>query len=198
MKSAWVEIATPRPRSIAMRLAASHPELALRVDTAPLLGGDPKLCCTAAGTPCQAPRALDRPQISPSAPMRPRQGLRLADGENLSRWSSRGPSCRRAARIDMVEARRSVLCALCVCSAPTCSIRWRRICRLRGTLLHALPAADKYVDHTHADSRHRCRVVDQVTVRSCAREACYGKRMVPAPYATPGFRLAVCRRRVRA
>ena len=145
MQSRWVD----RDAKAAVdRYAAAgiSPELALRVYTTRLLGGDPS-----------AGPAWRRQHSVKTAHARPRgrrgrgalhQGHRRRHGHDRARRHGRGAACGAAA-----AAARSTISPTTTwraCSAPICSIRWRRARRSK-LLLHAF-MPHKFVDHTHANA----------------------------------------------
>jgi rhamnose utilization protein RhaD (predicted bifunctional aldolase and dehydrogenase)/NAD(P)-dependent dehydrogenase (short-subunit alcohol dehydrogenase family) len=179
MLSRWVD----RDAQAAVdRYAASgvDRELALRVYTTRLLGGDPKLVLHGGGNTSvklRVPDLLDQPAdvlcVKGS-------GWDMAKIEPPGLPAVRLPALHQLLKRDevsdedMVRVQRANLLDP---MAPNPSVE---------TLLHAfLP--HKYVDHTHANAI--VSLVDQDNSEELCREV-YGKRMGFVPYVMPGFRLA--------
>ena len=132
MQSRWVD----RDAKAAVdRYAAAgiSPELALRVYTTRLLGGDPKLVLHGGGNTSVK---LRMPDLAGRGGRRAlRQGLRLRHGGDRARRPAGGAACRRC--ISSWHATRCPTKTWCASSAPTCSIRWRPIRRSRRCCTHS-------------------------------------------------------------
>ena len=181
MQSRWVD----RDAKAAVdRYAAAgiSPELALRVYTTRLLGGDPKLVLHGGGnTSVKTPHARSRGRRGRRAL---RQGLGLRHGDDRARRPARGAACTRCISCcardevsdeDMVRVQRANLLDP---MAPNPSVE---------TLLHAfLP--HKFVDHTHANAVFS--LVDQAEQRRALRRGLWRRAWASCPTCMPGFGLA--------
>src|SRR3982751_311233 len=179
MKSLWSD---PESKDYVARYGAKgiSPDLALRVYTTRLLGGDPALVLHGGGNTsvktsekdligepveviCVKGSGWDMGNIEPPglpavklAPLRKLLALPKLSDEDMVNYQ----------RINLLDA-----------SAPNPSVE---------TLLHAfLP--HKYIDHTHSTAV--LALTDQPDGEKLAREL-YGKRMAYVPYTIPGFALA--------
>ena len=156
-------------------------DLALRVYTTRLLGGEPRLVLHGGGntsvktrlpditrrsrSTCCASRAAAGTWAPSRRPACPRCGSRRSRS-----WSA----CRRCRDEDMVNVQR---CNLLDSKAPNPSVE---------TLLHAfLP--HKFIDHTHSNAV--LALTDQPDGEELARDV-FGKRAALVPYIMPGFALA--------
>ncbi len=179
MQSRWVD---RDARAAVDRYAAAgvSPELALRVYTTRLLGGDPKLVLHGGGNTSVKLRMPDLLGQETDVLCVKGSGSDMAVIEPAGLPAVRLPALHRllardeVSDEDMVRVQRANLLDP---MAPNPSVE---------TLLHAfLP--HKFVDHTHANAV--VSLVDQENSAELCQEV-YGTRMGFVPYVMPGFRLA--------
>jgi rhamnose utilization protein RhaD (predicted bifunctional aldolase and dehydrogenase)/NAD(P)-dependent dehydrogenase (short-subunit alcohol dehydrogenase family) len=155
-------------------------DLALRVYTTRLLGGDPRLVLHGGGNTSVKTRMADTAGDVVDVLCVKGSGWDMGDIEPPGLPAVRLAAIRSLRRLpalsdeDMVNAQRG---ALLDSTAPNPSVE---------TLLHAfLP--HKFVDHTHADAV--LSIVDQPDGAAICRDL-YGGRVALVPYIMPGFALA--------
>jgi rhamnose utilization protein RhaD (predicted bifunctional aldolase and dehydrogenase)/NAD(P)-dependent dehydrogenase (short-subunit alcohol dehydrogenase family) len=180
MQSQWSESAAQQFIERYARAPHSNEDLALRVYTSRLIGGDPALVLHGGGNTsvktqlvddvgetvdvlCVKGSGWDLGDIEP----RGLPALRLRSLQGLQKLAALGDEQMvNAQRIRMLDA-----------SAPNPSVE---------TLLHAfLP--HKFIDHSHADAI--LSIVDQPDAERLCRDL-YGERLAIVPYVMPGFQLA--------
>ena len=179
MKSLWSDA---QARAAVRRYAAQGvgEDLALRVYTTRLLGGDPRLVLHGGGNTSVKTRMRDVVGDEVEVLCVKGSGWDMGDIEPPGLPAVRLDAIRALRRLEalsdeaMVNAQRG---ALLDSAAPNPSVE---------TLLHAfLP--HRFVDHTHADAV--LAIADQPDAARLCREV-YGERAALVPYIMPGFALA--------
>jgi rhamnose utilization protein RhaD (predicted bifunctional aldolase and dehydrogenase)/NAD(P)-dependent dehydrogenase (short-subunit alcohol dehydrogenase family) len=179
MKSLWSDA---EAKTVIDRYAARGvgEDMALRVYTSRLLGGEPKLVQHGGGNTSVKTTVNDRLGRPVDVLCIKGSGWDLGDiePEGLPALRMEALQTLRQLNIlsdeEMVEAQRT---ALMVSSSPNPSVE---------TLLHAW-IGPKFVDHTHANAV--LALTDQAE-GAVICEALYGERLAVAPYVMPGFSLA--------
>jgi rhamnose utilization protein RhaD (predicted bifunctional aldolase and dehydrogenase)/NAD(P)-dependent dehydrogenase (short-subunit alcohol dehydrogenase family) len=179
MKSLWSD-ADAKSASRSYAKAGVGKDLALRVYTTRLLGGDPRLVLHGGGNTSVKTRMSEITGDEIDVLCVKGSGWDMGDIEPPGLPAVRLEAIRRLRKLkalsdeDMVNAQRS---ALMDSAAPNPSVE---------TLLHAfLP--HKFVDHTHADAV--LSVTDQPDGAKISRDL-WGDRAALVPYIMPGFDLA--------
>ena len=180
MQSRWVD----RDAKAAVdRYAAAgiSPELALRVYTTRLLGGDPKLVLHGGGNTSVKLRMPDLAGDEAEVLCVKGSGCDMAVIEPAGL-----PAVRlRGAASAPARAMSSPTRTWCACSAPICSIRWRQIRRSRRCCTHSCRTSSSITPMpTPCSAWSTSRTAPNSARRSMAA------RMGFVPYVMPGFRLA--------